>query len=99
VQDKTIALSQLLYEFTIIIRDVTTSPFDDMTLRRLRGLGEMTHRITPYLIALNSGDDQRFGDAELIELLFEMAPAYGLAGYFHQAWSSVVTRNYWRRTS
>ena len=82
VQDKTVALSQLVYEFTLIIRDMTTSPFDDMTLRRLRGVGEMTHRIMPYLIALNSGDDKRFGDPELIDLLFEMAPGLWLGGVF-----------------
>jgi hypothetical protein len=86
VKNKTIVLSKLVYEFTIIIRDITISPLDDSTVRKLRGVGEMTHRIMPYVIALNSDNNKRFADEDLIKLLFEMASSYGLDSAFAEAW-------------
>ncbi len=86
VQNKTIVLSRLVFGFSLIIRDITTSPSDAATIRRLHGVGEMTHVITSYLVALNSGDDKRFPDEELIELLFEAGEPYGLDEAFTQAW-------------
>lgn len=86
VQNKTIVLSRLVFGFSLIIRDITTSPSDASTIRRLQGVGEMTHVIMSYLVALNSANDKRFADEELIELLFEMGDPYGLHDAFTQAW-------------
>jgi hypothetical protein len=86
VKNKTIVLSKLVYEFTIVIWDITVSHFDESTVRKLRGVGEMIHRIMPYIIALNSDNNKRFADEDLVKLLFEMASSYGLDGAFKEAW-------------
>ncbi len=86
-RNKTIILSKLVYEFTLIIRDVAIiTPFDDSTIRKLSGIGEMTHRIMPYIIAINLESKERFDDEELVTLLFEMAHSYGLSDAFEEAW-------------
>jgi hypothetical protein len=88
-QNKTIVLSKIVYEFTILIRMLTLSPLDAAGVRKIRGVGELTHRIMPYLIALNSDDKERFGDEELIALLFTAADDYGLGQALQRAWRAV----------
>ena len=89
---KTIVLCKIVYEFTIEIRMITRYPMDTTEILKIKGIGEMTHRIMPYLIALNSEDKERFGDEELIGLLFAAANDYGLGGILQQAWSHAVSQ-------
>ncbi|WOJ90922.1 hypothetical protein RZS28_06455 [Methylocapsa polymorpha] len=81
-QNKTIVLSKIVYEFTILIRMLPLSPLDATGVRKIQGVGELTHRIVPYLIALNSGDKERFADEELIAL-FTAADDYELGQRFN----------------
>jgi hypothetical protein len=92
VQNKTLVLIRLVYEFTLIIRDVTTSPSDNGSFRKLHGIGEMEHVIAPYLIALNSDDAKRYADEALINLLFAMPDDYELGGVFHEAWRHATSK-------
>lgn len=85
-RNKTIVLSKIVYEFTILIRMITLSPLDATGVRKIQGIGELTHRIMPYLMALNSDDKDRFADEDLIALLFAAADDYGLGKAFGEAW-------------
>ncbi len=89
IQNKTIVLSRIVYEFTILLRMIALSPLDAIGVRRIQGIGELTHRIMPYLIALNSGEKERFADDELIELLSAAADDYGLGQTLQHAWRAV----------
>jgi hypothetical protein len=88
VPNKTIVLSKIVYEFTIVIRDVTYSPPNVAGVRAIQGVGELTHLITLHLIALHQGDDNRFADDDLINLLFAAAADYGLEKTIQRAWRS-----------
>lgn len=86
VANKTIVLSKIVYEFTIVIRDVSHSPPTAVGARAMQGVGELTHKIMPYLIALNRGDKERVADEALINLLFAASGDYGLEKTIQRAW-------------
>jgi hypothetical protein len=90
--EKTVVLSTLIHWFTLVIREALLSPLDDAAIRRIRGVGEMTHVIASYIIALNSNNNDRYLDEELIELLFASASDYGLSGVLQQAWSNAASQ-------
>lgn len=86
VKNKTLVLIRLMFEFSLVIRDITSSPLESGACRKLHGIGEMEHVITPYLLSLNCDDAERYADEDLIELLFAMPDDYGLEGAFQRAW-------------
>jgi len=90
-QNKTIVLSKIVYEFTILIRVLTLSPLDATGVRKIQGVAELTHRIMPYLMALNRDDKETFADEELIALLFGAADDYGLGHALRRAWRAAET--------
>lgn len=92
VRNKTIVLCALAYRFSIIIRDLTVSPQNERTIPRLHGVGEMLHRMMPYVVALHHGNEKRFPDEELIRVLFAAADDYGLNSVFEPAWRSAAAQ-------
>ncbi|SFK41125.1 hypothetical protein [Methylocapsa palsarum] len=80
VKNKTLVLIRLMFEFSLVTRDITSSPLESGACRKLHGIGEMEHVITSYLLSLNCDDAERYADNDLIELLFAMPGDYRLEG-------------------
>ncbi len=91
-QNKTIVLSVIIHWLTLVIRDALSSPFNVAATRKIEGVGEMTHAMASHIIALNSNDENRYGDEDLIEMLLAAAGHYELDVVFQQAWRSAVSQ-------
>lgn len=91
VSEKTIVLCRLVYEFTLVIRVASHPSIDEAGARAIHGVGELTHQIMPYLMALNAGEKERYQDEDLIEMLFEASAYYGFESQFLRAWDNART--------
>ncbi len=74
-----------------MIRVASHPSIDEKGARAIHGVGELTHVIMPYLMALNRGEEERYPDEELIKMLFDASAYYGFERQFLSAWSDART--------
>jgi len=86
--DRIVMLILVSFHLTIVSRDIFLSQSNDKKLKSATGIQEINHKITSNVIDRLKGNNSRYPDNVLIEILFETFAAYELNDYLSDVWNS-----------
>ncbi len=80
-------LSSFLYHLTMGVRDIYTTPADNM-IHRLIGINQINHMIIPFIESIVFGSRTTYTVDVIMQNLVDMAPHYDITNQVAIAWNN-----------
>jgi hypothetical protein len=87
--DKVMIMLHLMYNMTIVIRDIFHERSDDVKLKSSYVVSEINHQITSYVIATML-NEARYPDDVIFDIIINKFNSSDIKGYLTKVWDASV---------